>query len=611
MIKFPSSINLAALHRPLSFSTLTGQRHVIAVLKRAVQDELTPQQLLFSGGSGLGKTTVARILASALLCNNPMNERNEGDSCGKCSSCEALRLGAHPDLIEFDAASNGSKDEIREIAGKSQVTPMLSSRRIYIIDEAHGLSMSGGQAFLKLLEEPPAHVTFMLCTTDPQKMLKTNRGRCTEFELLAPTRTELIGNLIRICLAEGWNCPTSVLEMVVDCTDPELGVRGTVNMLSKLSSALSSENNLTVEEASVLLGRASAKSANNLLEAIFYGSEDEAKEIITTLRSSSSEEAIRATLLDLTRVKLYSESDSVKDPRTFRAFEELVTLPKGRHWLDLYVIRLCREFKSQATPLLESNRIVRNETHENAICVCNASANVSNGQKFEHLPINEGIVVPIGSSKSIGLPDSVKILTPESKHHASNNGDAEFKTISIPPSGSNSLDGENAIDGILLTIEDQTIKDKESTIHGNSEGSSEGRKPITVSSESKHRTDQHSLTERENSYDEMHTGATKMHNIGNEKLSPGSDNVESMQTSMEEIFTREEKADSTHSVGFIAAVSKIDPDLAGTLRRCNIVIQDSVVIRYKISLKADIEAGQKILRQVAGRAGLALVLTEI
>ena len=610
MSKSSTSINLAALYRPLNFSTLTGQRHVVAVLKRAVQDNLTPQQLLFSGGSGLGKTTVARILASALLCTTSMGERLEGDSCGRCRSCEAMMSGSHPDLIEFDAASNGSKDEIREIAARAQVSPMLSSRRIYIIDEAHGLSTSGGQAFLKLLEEPPSHVMFMLCTTDPHKMLKTNRGRCTEFELLSPTRNELIGNLLRICSAEGWVCQTPILEMVVDCTDPDLGVRGTVNMLSKLSSALASSKNLTVEEASVLLGRASAELAASLLEAIFSGNESKAKMIILALRENSSEDAIRLTLLDLTRAKLSKVPNSVKDPRAFRAFEEIVTLPKGRHWLDLYVVRLCCEFNLAVSSVPGREEKDAGETQYKADIEGSDNRIDSHSKTSRRIekPVSAGIGNSFASQEKKGSNNPVTNTTTESKKFATNVYADPQNYNGISPSSSEIKEVVLESSDLIPTAGGKTGVANISSIPGKTERGGGSKKPNTFRTISPSQPDLRSSVVAEASSEALKVEDPGKTAEGSAETTEGASRSVSESSTPGVKFPRKVKVQLTPSVGFIEAVSKIDPDLAGALRRCDIDVQDSVVIRYMSPLKGDIEAGQKILRQVAGRAGLALQL---
>ena len=345
------STSLPTRHRPRSFATVVGQVHVVEVLRRAVLAGTVPQQLLFSGGSGLGKTTVARIVATALLCETPLKERDRGDACGTCASCRDVRDGAHPDLIEFDAASHGGKDEIREIAARCQVLPLRAPVKVYVIDEAHGLSSSGGQAFLKLLEEPPAHVRFMLCTTDPERMLKTNRGRCVEFELLPPTRRELIENLARICTAEGWNAPAPVLDAVLDASDPELGVRGTVTTLAKLATVLADGTTVSAEMVSSLLGTPSPVAMRRLVTAIDAGDRVAALRALEQARSSISEPALHAALLSwATRDVTASISGSSADlSRALWRLELLLTTRPVIGWMDLTIAKL-------ASPSLDHER---------------------------------------------------------------------------------------------------------------------------------------------------------------------------------------------------------------------------------------------------------------
>lgn len=347
-----SVTNLAARYRPEGFSTLTGQRHVAAVLRPALVNGEVPQQLLFSGGSGLGKTTVARIVASAVLCHTSMAQRDQGDPCGTCVSCEAMRLDRHPDYVEFDAASHGGKDEVREIAARAQTSPLLSRHRVYVIDEAHGLSAAGGQAFLKLLEEPPVHVMFMLCTTDPERMLQTNRGRCTEFELRRPPRPELLANLRRVCTGEGWEVPDIVLETVLDCSDLDLGVRGTVNTLQKIAQLLSS-GDTDLSHVTAVLGLAPATAMEELLTTI--GNGQGSLQALMTTRQVASDDAIRAGLLRWLRDEI---SRPMRLPDTTSAadlLEMLLRSPSEPAWLDLIVVRAEeRAHRSGATRALSS-----------------------------------------------------------------------------------------------------------------------------------------------------------------------------------------------------------------------------------------------------------------
>lgn len=338
------SATLATRYRPKSFATLTGQQHVTKVLRQALADRQVPQQLLFSGGSGLGKTTVARILAAALLCEAPMGTRDRADACGKCESClDVLTPGRHhPDVIEFDAASNGGKDEIREIAARAQLVPLRGPVKVYIIDEAHGLSGAGGQAFLKLLEEPPAHVVFMLCTTDPQKMLKTNRGRCVEFELLTPNRNELVANLQRVCTAEGWSCPEHVLDIVLGATDTDLGVRGTLMTLAKLSGPLIAGGAIDDDVVADLLGVAPQRLVAAVFSALDAADPLGVLDALADLRSRVSEERARTALLSTARERWRAALAQGTPQIAQRRYELLAGAPAGEEHTELVLVRLAR-----------------------------------------------------------------------------------------------------------------------------------------------------------------------------------------------------------------------------------------------------------------------------
>lgn len=335
-----STGSLAVRYRPRRFAEVVGQAPVIEILQRAIANSRLSPQLLFSGESGLGKTTLARITAAALLCETPLAERPDADACGRCETCLDITTPgrSHPDVVEFDAASNGGKDEIRTIAERALLSPMRANRKIYIIDEAHGLSGPGGQAFLKLLEEPPAHVTFMLATTDPHKMLKTNRGRCTEFELLAPTTEEMADNLLRVCLGEGWHLGPDAARAVVELSDPDLGVRATLMSLEKLAPYLDDGEILGPSEIVLALGASSPESLKELFSAIEQLDRPKALEALARSRSSASDQSARAGLISWAL-------DGLKDPMTdidvaAWRLETILSAPNTTGWLDLVVLRL-------------------------------------------------------------------------------------------------------------------------------------------------------------------------------------------------------------------------------------------------------------------------------
>lgn len=264
--------SLPTAYRPKSFDHVVGQQTVVKVLRSMIQQGTLPQQVLFSGPSGTGKTTLARLAAAGLLCDTDMGERESSNPCQSCDACrDILGLSSrHPDVMEMDAASNGRVDEIRELANVVQLAPQRANWRVVIIDEAHGLSGPGGQAFLKLLEEPPPHVIFFLATTDPEKMLLTNRSRVSELPLQRPSAGEVAQNLQRVAADKNWNLTDQLATAVVESTDPALGVRGSLMTLQKIAPLLDA-GETEPEEAFNLLGAATPTAVKNLHQAYTSG----------------------------------------------------------------------------------------------------------------------------------------------------------------------------------------------------------------------------------------------------------------------------------------------------------------------------------------------------
>jgi len=290
--------SLAVRYRPRRFADVAGQRHVCAVLRDAARRHQPPQQILLSGESGLGKTTLARIFAAALFCTDP---GEAGDACGVCEECRDVAGGRHPDVVEFDAASNGGKDEIRSIAERVALTPMRAAWKVYVIDEAHGLSGPGTQAALKMIEEPPAHAVFILATTEPGKLGTALRGRCTWLEVLRPTDEEIAANLSRIAYAENWELPEDLIDAILAATDPALGMRGTVMTLEKLAGPLGEHRDLGLDELEDLLGTVAPERLATLTAAITAQDKAAALSALARLMSRSGTGQLRAQLLGWAR----------------------------------------------------------------------------------------------------------------------------------------------------------------------------------------------------------------------------------------------------------------------------------------------------------------------
>ncbi|QDX82770.1 DNA polymerase III subunit gamma/tau [Denitratisoma sp. DHT3] len=198
---------LARKWRPKSFSTLVGQEHVVRALTHALEQQRLHHAYLFTGTRGVGKTTLARIMAKALNCEAGITPT----PCGTCSACTEIDGGRFVDLIEVDAATNTRVDEMRQLLENATYAPTRGRYKVYVIDEVHMLSNSAFNAMLKTLEEPPEHIKFILATTDPQKIPVTVLSRCLQFNLKQMPQGHIVEHLSRILVAEGVACEAQAL----------------------------------------------------------------------------------------------------------------------------------------------------------------------------------------------------------------------------------------------------------------------------------------------------------------------------------------------------------------------------------------------------------------
>ena len=193
-----SHISLYRKYRPATFAEVVGQGHVTRTLTNAIASGKISHAYLFAGSRGTGKTSTAKLLAKALNCA----EGPAAEPCGKCESCTTISAGTSLDVIEMDAASNRGIDDIRDIRDKVAFSPVEGRFKVYILDEAHMLTKEASNAFLKVLEEPPAHVIFVLCTTEAHKVIPTIQSRCQRFEFRRPDVNMVLEVLKRIAVSE-------------------------------------------------------------------------------------------------------------------------------------------------------------------------------------------------------------------------------------------------------------------------------------------------------------------------------------------------------------------------------------------------------------------------
>src|SRR5688572_4705153 len=266
-------------YRPQTFDEVIGQGHVTTTLAREVAEGRVAHAYLFAGPRGTGKTTTARILAKALNCEN---RGKDGTPCNECGSCLAITEGSSLDVLELDAASHNSVDDIRDIRiSVTTVASVETSKRVFVLDEAHMLSKAAGNALLKTLEEPPEHVIFVLATTEPYKLLDTIRSRTQRFDFHPVGVEALAAHLARLADAEGYKADAAALVAVARHSGGS--ARDALSLLEQVAALGAG----TVDVAGVhrTLGMAESEVYTRLADAIAAGDARSALELVAEMAS--------------------------------------------------------------------------------------------------------------------------------------------------------------------------------------------------------------------------------------------------------------------------------------------------------------------------------------
>lgn len=286
-----SYITLYRKYRPARFEDVVGQEHIVKTLQNAVKQNRIAHAYLFCGPRGTGKTTISKIFAKMINCEDEKHR-----PCDQCENCLAVQQGNHPDIIEIDAASNNGVNEVRDLIEKVKYAPLKGKYKVYIIDEVHMMSAGAFNALLKTIEEPPAHVIFIFATTEPQKVLPTIVSRCQRYDFTKVSIKDMTKRIRDVLHQENIQYEEEAIRLVCQLADG--GMRDALSILDQVIAY--SQNQITVEDVHAIYGILSVEEKINLLKLIADHKATECMETVHRLVEKGID--IRRTTSDLIEI---------------------------------------------------------------------------------------------------------------------------------------------------------------------------------------------------------------------------------------------------------------------------------------------------------------------
>lgn len=366
-------IALYRAYRPQTFVEVVDQKAIVKTLENAINNNKVAHAYLFCGPRGTGKTTLAKILAKALNCQ----EGPTINPCLECESCKAILNGTNPDVIEIDAASNNGADDIRALRDSVKFLPSMSRYKVYIIDEVHMLSNAAFNALLKTLEEPPKYVVFILCTTEPYKIPETILSRCQRFDFKAISNEGIFNRISKIVKEENINITEEAIEEITNLA--EGGMRDALSLLDQVISYVA-DGKISIEDVYEVSGNVSNADLLNLLKLIIENKSEQAIDYITKLYNNGKEinkicDDLMLFLRDVLLFKngIYDTNKQIFKTEDFKStienigknlifswlklLNETINQMKfsnqKRSFLDLCILKMCDEKNQQENSILD------------------------------------------------------------------------------------------------------------------------------------------------------------------------------------------------------------------------------------------------------------------